>query len=210
MDIATNMPWSHQAAIAGLSGTVNQNGSGMGQTALWANNSVASGGPASNTATVATGLGGLYIITCTIAVNTDGILFSYLNPVTSINTTARNLIITGIRYNGAVTTAITGGPCVFAYALAYGHTAVSLATGETTSFANSTTHAPRRIPLGIESYGAAAAQGVVGVAGGTTINFNAPIVVRPGEYIAFTYRNVGTVATAGAITHTVGFDAYWS
>lgn len=210
MDIATNMPWAHQAALAGLSGTVAQNGSGMGQTALWTNNGVAGGGPPSNTAVLATGLGGLYVTTCTIAANTDGNIFSYQNPVTSVNTTSRNLIVTGIRFNGVVTTAITGGPCIFAYALAYGHTGVSLATTETTSFANNTTHGPRRVPLGIESYGAAATVGTVGAMGGTTINFNAPIVVRPGEFIAFTYRNIGTAATAGAIAHLVGFDSYWS
>jgi len=210
MDIATNMPWAYQAALQGLSGTVTQNGAAMGQTANWANNAFNSGGPATNTTAIATGLGGIYAVTCTIAVNTDGILFSYSNPGAGINATGRNLIITGIRYNGAVTTAITGGPCVFAYALAYGHTAVSLATAETASFANSTTHAPRRVPLGIETYGSAAAVGTIASTNGTQITFNSPIVVRPGEFVALTYRNAGVVATAGAITHVVGFDAYWS
>lgn len=59
------------------------------------------------------------------------------------------IIITFARLtiNAVVTAAITGGPVIYAYSLAYGHTAVSLATTE-----SATTKAPRRLPVGIQTF----------------------------------------------------------
>jgi hypothetical protein len=115
-----------------------------------------------------------------------------------------------VKVQGAVSVILAGGPVIYAYAVAFGHTAVSLATAETASFATATTHAPRIVPIGMESYAATAAVGTLGAQGiGATLQLSNPIVVRPGEFVAIIARNIGTVTTTGAITITAVFDSYW-
>ena len=143
----------------------------------------------------------------TLAAASDGIVFSYLNPAPTINVTGRNLVIRGINVQGAVSVILAGGPVIYAYAVAFGHTALSLATAETGSFVTATAHAPRIVPIGIESYAATAAVGALG--SGCTLQLANPIVVLPGEYVALLARNIGVVTTTGAITIVAAFDAYW-
>lgn len=91
---------------------------------------------------------------------------------------------------------------IYAYSVAFGHTALSLATTE-----SGNTKSPRIVPIGIESYAVTSAVGTIGQ--GVNVQFVSPIVVNPGEYFAITARNVGTVTTAGAITHSIGVDHYF-
>ena len=211
MDIASNKPWAHQMATAGQMGYIGQNGHTQGQTAWWTNNTAPTAAAATNTAAIAgaTTLGGLVAVLPTLAANSDGILFSYQNPASTINITGRNLVITGVRLQGVVSVVLAGGPVTYIYGLAFGHTAVSLATAETASFATGTTHAPRRLFLGIENYALNAAVGTVGATSPITVTFNTPVVVRPGEFVAIIGRNINTVTTTGAITVGAAFDAYW-
>jgi hypothetical protein len=117
-------------------------------------------------------------------------------------------VIKGVWLKGMVTAVLTGGPVLYLYSLAYGHTAVSMATAEGTSFGtNPTTKAPRRIGLGIETYAVGAAAGTLGQ--GMFYQFDTPIVVAPGEFIAICAKNVGTVTTVGVITWLVGYDGYF-
>lgn len=208
MDLQTSKPWSHQVATSGKSGYIGQNGQTQGKTTLWTNNTAPTAVALTNTTAAFTGLGGIAAVLPTLAANSDGIIFSYQNPVPSINITGRNLIITGITVQGVVSVVLAGGPVINAYAIAYGHTAVSLATAETASFATATTHAPRIVPIGIESYAANAAVGTVSP-GMTNLTFDSPIVVRPGEFVQLIARNLGVVTTTGAITILANFNAYW-
>lgn len=207
LDILTNKDWGIARALAGKSGFVGQNGHTQGKTTLWTNNTAPTAVALTNTTAAFTGLGGIAAILPTLAVATDGIVFSFQNPVPTVNLTGRTLVINGVKAQGAVSVVLAGGPVTYAYAVAFGHTAVSLATGETASFANNTTHAPRIAPIGMETYPATAAAGTLGA--GASIQFLNPIVVRPGEFIALIARNIGVVTTTGAITLTAVFDAYW-
>ena len=208
-DIQSGRSWPHTMAINGQSAFIGQDGHTQGKTAWWTNNVAPTAAAATNTAAIAgaTTLGGLVAVLPTLAANTDGNLFTYQNPASTINITGRNLVITGAKVQGAVSVVLTGGPVVYAYAIAFGHTAVSLATAETASFATATTHAPRIAFVGFESYAATAPVGTIGQ--GCTISFDSPIVVRPGEFIALIARNIGTVTSAGALT--IGFTpiGYW-
>ena len=208
-DLQTGKSWPHQSALMGQSGYVAQNGHAtQGKTAIWANNTAPTAVALTNTAAAFVGLGGIGAVLPTLTANNDGILFSYQNPVPTINIPGRNLIITGVKVQGAVTVALTGGPVVYACAIAFGHTSVSLATGETATFANNTTHAPRIVPLGLETFPVTAAVGTEG-SGTCVLKFDSPIVVRPGEFIQLILRNMGTVTTAGAITFIGSFHCYW-
>ena len=207
LDILTNKDWGVARSLAGKSGFVGQNGHTQGKTTLWTNNTAPTAVALTNTTAAFTGLGGIAAVLPTLAAASDGIVFSYQNPTPTINLAGRNLVIRGIKVQGAVSVVLAGGPVIYAYAVAFGHTAISLATAETASFANNTTHAPRIVPLGIESYAATAAAGSLG--SGVTLQLANPIVVRPGEFVAIVARNIGTVTTTGAITITAVYDSYW-
>lgn len=206
-----NRPWAHQKAGFGHMAYQGQNGGTMGTTANTLNAAVPAATALSNTA-VGTGnpagLGGIAHNLPTLTVGTDGIVTSFQNPVGSTTQTQRNLIITGVWIHSAVDVVLVGGPLVYAYSLAYGHTNVSLATAESASFTSGTTKAPRRIWIGVEGCIAAAAAGTLLSPQGVYRQFASPIVVAPGEFVAVVARNLGVVTTTGSVVHVVGYDSY--
>lgn len=196
--------WPHVQAGMGLSGYQGINGGTMGTSALYSNSLAPGAGAAATntTAALGSGLGGQFSVQPTLAANTDGIISSFQNPAGGLNQTPRTLYVTGVRVQGLVTTALTGGPVLYMYSLAWGHTAVSLATAEA-----ATTKAPRRVPLGIETYVVTAPVGTLGQ--GFSVKLDSPAVVYPGEFLQVVAKNVGTVTSAGVICLIVGFDVYW-
>lgn len=208
MDIATNKPWATQMALQGMAGYVGQNGFTQGKTSLWTNNTAPTAAVLTNTAAAFTGLGGIAAILPTLAAQSDGIVFAYQNPVPSINITGRNLVITGVTVQSAVSVILAGGPVTYVYALAFGMTALTQVTTETATFITGTTHAPRILPIGIESFVVTAPVGTLG-SSGLQLRLNTPVVVRPGEWVALLARNIGVVTTTGAITNITAIDSYW-
>lgn len=149
-------------------------------------------------------MGGQFAALPTLAVNTDGIVCSYQNPLGTIAITGKQLVITGVTVKAIVTTALVGNatPVIYFLSLAYGHTSVSLATTEAVN-----AKAPRRIPLGLIQFAAAAA---VGAASETVqVKFDRPIPVYPGEFAAIAAKNVGVVTTTGVVTFLVTYDWGW-
>lgn len=197
----------------GRHGTQGQNGGTMGSTCNVTNN-MAKGTPAilSNTTIAAPaciGLGGRATYLPTLTVYQDGILMSYLNPVGSVTQQPRTLYIGAIRLNSFVGTILAGGPLALSYYLAYGHTAVSAATAEATSFTTGGGKAPRRVYLGSEAFPATAAAGSMATGPGINITLAAPIVVNPGEYVAILVTNTGVVTTTGDIVSHIGIGSWW-
>ena len=211
-DLARN--WATQKAGFGHMAYQGQNGGTMGSTSNLTNAALPAASALSNTA-VGTGnpvgLGGTSHDLTTLTVGTDGIVTSYQNPVAAAGVTGRNLIIQGVWVHSIVDVSFaTAGWPVFMFSLAYGHTAVSLATAESASFTTGTTKAPRKVAIGVQ--GAAATLPPAGTLlspAGIYRQFLSPIVVAPGEFVAVVARNLGVVATTGSVVHTVGFDAYF-
>jgi hypothetical protein len=190
-------------------------GGTMGSLANYANstNPVAAV-PTNTTAALGTGLGGQVWETFSAAVNTDLIICSYLVPAGTTLISGRRLRIRGVSLASYIQTVLAGGPAVTQYTLAFGHTALSLATAESASFGtfNGTTKAPRRIALPPLTQAITAAQAVstlVSQPGGGTFQFEAPVYVNPGEFVALVAKHVGTVGTSGTIAHVIGFDYSW-
>jgi hypothetical protein len=208
-DLATEKLWETQQALSGLQASQGAEGGTMGSTALLSNSLAAGAGAAmtNTTAALGSGLGGQFTAQPTLAAGTDGVMCSYQNPVGTINQIPRTLVIKGVSIVGACTAAITGGPLLFAHSLAYGHTAVSLATAESASFATATTKAARRIALGMDAYVITTPAGTLGQQ--INVAFAVPIVVNPGEFVAICTKQLGTVSSAGTITWFVRFDAHW-
>jgi len=220
MDVATTKPWAHAQGGMGMTSAILQNGMNAttvvpttaGNTNQVILPTTQAGSNSAPNAAMA-GLGGQFLMTAqatNVAAAGDMIGCYYLNPVPSINITGRNLYITGVSIACANTgAAVATTPTLLVWGLAWGHTAVSLATAETGTFVTATTHSPRRIPLGMCTAPVGTA---VGAMYDREINrtFDAPIVVRPGEYIATTVRfRVGTATASQEVFYTVMFNGYW-
>jgi len=159
--------------------------------------------PTNTTAALGSGLGGQFWETDTLAITTDGIIQSYQIPAGTVSSAGRRLVIRGIKIQSYCQTALTGGGYVGQWSLAFGHTAVSLATAEATSG-----KAPRRIPLGAHSV----ASGLVANTMLTDIIMDfgdAPVFVNPGEFVQCVKKKVGTAPTAGTIAHSITFLYGW-
>lgn len=208
VDLHTSKPWAEQMATQGLA-YQGQDGDTMGSLAIYSNAALAAAAALTNTTAAAgnTGLGGAVLVLPTLTSGTDGILFSYLNPIATAIQPGKTLVVKGIIIDASIQVILAGGPLVYAMGIAYGHTAVSLATTESASFATGTTKAPRRIAIGQFAFVVTAAAGVS--AQNIKMVFSSPITVNPGEYFQFTARNVGTVTTSGAVLFTATPDYYF-
>jgi len=216
MDVQSVRAWSHQMAIEGQSIYNGQNGGTMGTTQATGTITTGSspiaptGAAGSNTAANVTGLGGWGSINAAAGAATDFIATSFQNPAGTINITGRNLVITGVAIstmNGGAAVATTSTTLL--WSIAFGHTAVSLATTETASFATGTTHAPRRVQLGFQT--APTATPIGGVYSPDLVReFQVPIVVRPGEFLATIMKiAVGTATASQTIVFNVMFTGYF-
>jgi len=207
---AINKPWGQQVASWG--GHLSQLPTGSasyGQTAISPNAALTATAVPTNTTAAAgqVGLGGETLITATFAINTPVIVFSYLNPLGTAALPGRTMHITGATIQSSVAVACTSAATGtnFTWALAYGHNALSLATGE-----SATTKAPRKLMMGNE--GMIFATG--GVLGASMQRFQddftvCPLVVQPGEYIQVVCTNRGAVLTAGSLLTVASITGYW-
>lgn len=178
-------------------------GGTMGSLANYANSANPTAAvPTNTTAALGTGLGGQFWETDTLAVTTDGVIQSYQVPAGTANIAGKRLRINGVTIQSHIQTALTGGGYVASWSLAFGHTAVSLATGEA-----ATTKAPRRVPLGFQTV----ASGAVALTQLATITYalRNPIYVNPGEFVAVVKKKIGTAPSAGVVAHLVTYDCGW-
>ena len=208
------------ATTSTLSQTNNRNlgshqglsGGAMGSLASYVNaaNPTSAGG--SNTTALVTGLGGQVAVNAAAgAATADFILTSYQVPAGTALVQGRRLAVYGVRVatcnlGAAVATTET----TLAYSLAFGHTAVSLATVESVSGTTNTVKAPRREALGIQSWAVGAAVGSPAREGAIFMPFTQPIYVNPGEFIAVATKFlVGTATASQTIYHHITFDYGW-
>ena len=155
-----------------------------------------------------TGLGGIGRMTAqatNIAAAGDMIFSSYQVPAQTATQASKRLFITGISIScsngGAV---VAGTPTTLVWQLAWGHTAISLATGDAVN-----AKGPRFLPLG-QMYAPIGA--VIGQTYDRDIvrTFVTPICVNPGEFIATTVRFlIGTATGSQEVVANIGFEGYW-
>lgn len=178
-------------------------GGTMGSLALYVNSANPTAAvPTNTTAALGSGLGGQFWETDTLAVTTDGVISSYQVPAATVSIQGKRLAIYGVSISSYIQTILTGGGYVAQWSLAFGHTAVSLATAEAAA-----TKASRRIPLGVQAVTAAAAASTVLAT--VSQRFDQPIIVNPGEFLQTVKKKVGTAPSAGVVAHIVTFDYGW-
>lgn len=182
-------------AYQGLSGGT------MGSLASYANSADPTASAAlSNTAALVTGLGGQFRFNAAATAVTDGIVTSFQVPAPTVSTRNRRLKINGIKIDCVNTgAAVATTATVLQWSLAFGHTAVSLATAEA-----ATTKAPRRVALGLMAWPIAAAIGAQPQAGPVSIQFDSPIYVNPGEFVALVAKFIIGTATASQVIWGTG------
>lgn len=181
----------------GLSGGV------MGSLANYANSTNPTAAiPTNTTAALGVGLGGQFWETDTLAVTTDGIISSYQVPVGTTLIQGKRLKVNGVKIETYIQTALTGGGYNAQFSLAFGHTAVSLATAEA-----ATTKAPRRITIGSHSV-AAGALALVQLST-VQLELTNPLYVNPGEFIQVVKKKIGTAPSAGVVAYVITFDYSW-
>lgn len=196
MDMNANLTWANQMASSGLGSQQLNGGSAGSPQVQWANTALPTAAAATNT-TAALGafLGGLFQMNAPATSATDVIVASYLNPLGGVNQTPRTIKLRGIKVdcvNSVAAVATTAS--TFAVAVAWGGTALTLAQTETASFANNTVKARRIQPIGVISFPVGAA---VGATGGTIqFDFEAPLVINPGEYVQIIAKILVGTATA--------------
>lgn len=183
-------------------------GGTMGSLATYVNSTNPTAAAPSNTALTANlpgGLGGQGAVTAAVAAATDGIWGSYQVPAGTVNVQGRRLVLRGVyidlvNLGAAVATTAT----TIQFSLAFGHTAVSLATAEA-----ATAKAPRRIPLGIATWPVGAAIGAQPQGGRISIDLgDAPIFVNPGEFVQLVGKFLAGTATASQVINFVWQPIY--
>jgi hypothetical protein len=218
MDIEADRAWGVAMGIMGRSLYSGQNGQTMGCTVGNSSGSIAiqntqAGSNTSPNASFA-GLGGIFQMTAasgSAGVSSDFIIQYYQNPASTINITGRNMVITGFKAsacNYGATVATT--PTTLIWYLGYGMLTNTEAAAETGSFTTATTHAPRRVSLGMSTVPVGAIAGALYTPDIQMDFSSAPIVVRPGEYLHTTVRTiVGTATASQTIIATIGFTGYF-
>ena len=200
-----NQPFGHIMSGNDQHSSQGQTGGTMGGTAISPNGALTATAVPSGTTVAAgqTGLGGETLITMTMAINTPVIVFSYLNPAGTSALPGKDLYISGVTLQSTTVTAITAVAPILTWSVAYGHTAISLATTESV-----TTKAPRKILLGCETLLLTAGTNNQRIAEDFV---NAPICVHPGEYIQLVLTNrSGTAATAGGLLVSCNITGYFA
>jgi len=206
-DLLAGKPYSEQMNGSGRMPYQGMQGGTMGSTASYANSTNPTSAAGSNTAANITGLGGQGAINAAAGAATDFIACSYQVPAGAVATqTPRTLCVRGVTIStvnmgAAVATTAT----TLAWSLAFGHTAVSLATTEA-----ATTKAPRRLALGFQYAPVGAVIGQTYTPDAISVWWDSPIYVNPGEFIAVVVKQiVGTATASQSIWYHVKFDAYF-
>lgn len=183
-------------------------GGTMGSLATYPNSTNPTAASPSNTVLTANlpgGLGGQGAVTAAAAAATDGIWGSYQVPAGTVNVQGRRLVLRGIRIDAVnMGAAVATTATTIQFSLAFGHTAVSLATTEA-----ATTKAPRRVPLGIMTWAVGAAIGQAPQGGPIWGDFgDAPVFVNPGEFVALVGKFLVGTATASQVINFVWQPVY--
>jgi hypothetical protein len=174
-------------------------GGTMGSLATYVNSTNPTAAAPANTTLTANlpgGLGGQGAVVAAVAAATDGIWASYQVPAGTVLIQGRRLVLRGIRLDAVnLGAAVATTATTIQFSLAFGHTAVSLATAEA-----ATAKAPRRLPVGFMTWPVGAAIGAQPQAGPLFLDLgDAPLFINPGEFVALVGKFLAGTATASQV-----------
>lgn len=191
-------PWSSLCASLGR-GSYQSPVTAWGQTANHANSAAPAGATLSNTAAGYTTLGGEFSFAAPAGAATDFALFAFQVPAGFLLNVS-SIAISAVSLGAAV--GLT--PTVLRWGVGVNGSAVSLATAENPP----TGWATRRIPLGMQSFLAAALIGTT--ADDIRRDFDPPLVVDAGRFFHIILRvSVGLATVSQTIQGTVTVSGYF-
>jgi hypothetical protein len=200
--------WPQIIGSMGGHSSQGQTGMTLGTTGLNLGNNAAvptATVPTNTTAAFGAGLGGLYLITPTLATPNDGIIMSYQVPLGTAAIPGKSLMLTGLRISLTLNTVMATNAMIASWSLAYGHTAVTLVTSE--GAIGTATKAPRKVQLGTNVFLTSDTQGKQPA--DIIMTFNTPIVVQPGEFVAVLMKLLATAPASGNFFASIAPDGYW-
>lgn len=198
-DLSRSKPWSEALAGFGRGCYQGPSTASLTQTANHANSAAPSAATLSNTAAGYTTLGGKFSFAAPAGAETDYALFGFQVPA------GFQFYCTGIEISSASLGAAVGlTPSVLEWAAAVNCSTVSLATAENPP----TSWAPRRVPLGLQSFPTLAALG--SVASDIIRQFIPPLVTDSGRFFHIIVRvPVGLATALQTIRGTVTVHGYF-
>lgn len=182
-------------------------GGTMGGLTTYVNSTNPTAAAPANTAlttNLPTGLGGQGLVTAAASGTViDGIWGSYQVPAGTVNVQGRRLVVTGVIVDAVNTgAAVATTATTIQFSLAFGHSAVSLATADVTN-GSGVGKTAKRVALGYMTWPVAAAIGQGPQGGIIKVDFSSsPIYVNPGEFIALVGKFIVGTATA---SQTINF-----
>lgn len=203
MDLNTNQTWANQMASIGLGMQMLNGDAATTQTpqVQWANAALPTAAtPTNTTAALGAFLAGIFQQNAVATGTTDLIIASYQNPAGGVNRTPRTIKLRGIKIDCVVVgAAIATTATTYAVAVVWGSTQLSLGTvtADSASFVNNTAKGARRQPLGVISFPVGAAVGTA--ASPLQYDFEAPLVISPGEFIQVVMKPLVSTATASQV-----------
>lgn len=203
-DIDTVRLWATQMASQGQTGIIQPSGSGVGQTANYANSAAPASATLSNTSAGYTTLGGQFQFAAVAGAETDYALFAFQATSPQSQVSGKSLVIRGIWIDTMNTGAAVATTATWLqWSLGIGATAVTLATAD-----GAATRAAKRIALGNQVFPIAAAIGAQATR--LDVNLDAPLVVDASTYIHVIVKMpLGTATASQVIRGIVGINAYW-
>ena len=192
-DTNSGKPWPHVMCGMGAGAYQTQPGTAVAQLTNWSNSAAPASATLSNTAASYTTKDGQFQFAATATNETDWALFAYQVPAGTNAIPGKNMYITSVRIGEMVVTGAAGvNATMFFWALGVGSTAVSLATTDA-----ATTVSPKRIPLGCQSFLAAAPIGTMSP--GFEVTFNSPLLVPNGCFSHVILKQLNGAATASLV-----------
>ena len=204
-DLSASKLWGNQLTSTGCGSYQIQAGTTSGQTANYTNSAAPSSANLSNSTADYATLGGQYQFAATATNETDWALFGYQNIAGTESLPGRTLYVTGIRIGEMTATgAAVGNGTMFFWAASAGATSVDLGTSD-----NATAVGPRIIPLGGQSFLAAAVQGTQSP--GFFVDFSqAPLTIPPGCFFHIILKQLnGTNTTSLVFRGMVNVSGYF-
>jgi hypothetical protein len=184
--IVANKPWGHALCAAGANAVAAQPGSTPAQLANWVNNTAPTNATLLNNAASYTTLGGQFNFVANATNETDWVLFSWSNPVSQDVVPGRVLHVTGFKADMFPIGAAVAQQTIFQWGLG-ASSGASLVTADSQA-----TMAMRRLPAGLQSFGANAVSALP-----VTLDMTAcPIIVPPSERLNIILKQINGAATA--------------
>lgn len=190
------------SALAGDIAAQGITGASTGSLANWANSAAPTAATLSNSSQSYATLGGQFSFAMIAGAEADYALFGFTVPALTNSNKASTLLIRSINIDTYISALTIGAASVLIWGIGFGSSGGSLAQAD-----GAGTKAPRRIPVGIQSFASTDIVGKQAIPINKT--FSQPISVNSGEFFHVILKLPVGTATSITLRGVVGIDGSW-